>query len=152
MVFCLPLWLFFFVLLWWKPLRFISSLALALVPLSPADGWKKLSSGKLVTAQSLWWALNSSWPVSADSGSQKGKTNKLRWCESAGKPWESQGKMGEAKLTWREGLWDLSLQALGHSSSPCWLLPPILPWSWLKLTWRYYPVSLKWSLAPFCFL
>lgn len=59
---------------------------------------KELSSQGLTKPQGLWWALNSSSAVSADSRAQKGKKNKLNraWVcwEHCWESWEDQGGLG----------------------------------------------------------
>lgn len=148
MVFCLPLWPFFFVLLWRKPLRFISSLDLALgVP--PPPRLERAVFWEACTAQSLWWALNSSWAVSADSRSQKGKTNKLSrvWvC------WEALGgtrENGGARPTGREGLWDQShaftvgyCHSFFHGADQSWFGDVTLS-AWNEIEFSTFMIPLK---------
>lgn len=141
-----PSLLFFFVLFWQKPIRFIGSFALALMT---SEGLKELCSGNLIKPQGLWWTLNSSSAVSADSLSQKGKKNKLGrvWVcwEHFRKSWEGQGRIG--KQSW-QGKRDFETGAFGHWAILQSLLAMASPSSMELtkscLTWTCPPFSWNW--------
>lgn len=144
----------------YPPFLFVFGLALMkthqiywLLCLGINDLWRGIIS-EIYKAQGLWWALNSSSAVSADSLAQKGKKNKLSrawFCwEHCWESWEGQGGLGSKAHggrgmrvgNWAFGHWAILSVTVGHQ----WLLQlgwPKATWFEAVVIWRCHCVSLK---------